>query len=136
MRRLVYYSLTFPQHPDRSDLVWQLETSIRSLRATTSRFPSSFSCTATRRPLACYPLLQARQPLRPIHRVLDGPGLARATPPARVAAPAVGTVVEGRLLLTAECGVPIVASGNRGSYSYYARPGDFLDLHLDVETSP
>ena len=36
--------------------------------------------------------------------------------------------------LTSVCGVPIVPSGNRGSYSYYARPGDFLDLHRDVET--
>lgn len=32
------------------------------------------------------------------------------------------------------CGVPVAPSGNRGSYSYYARPGDFLDLHRDVET--
>lgn len=37
-------------------------------------------------------------------------------------------------VLSATCGVPIVPSGNRGSYSYYARPGDFLDLHRDVET--
>jgi hypothetical protein len=37
-------------------------------------------------------------------------------------------------LLSAACGVPIVPSGSRGSYSYYARPGDFLDLHRDVET--
>jgi len=36
--------------------------------------------------------------------------------------------------LSAECGVSVVPSGNRGSYSYYARPGDFLDLHLDVQT--
>jgi hypothetical protein len=36
--------------------------------------------------------------------------------------------------LSAECGVPIFASGNRGSYSYYVRPGDFLDLHLDVDS--
>lgn len=37
-------------------------------------------------------------------------------------------------ILSATCGVPIAPSGNRGSYSYYARPGDFLDLHRDVET--
>lgn len=36
--------------------------------------------------------------------------------------------------LSSACGVPVVPSGNRGSYSYYARPGDFLDLHRDVET--
>ncbi len=36
-------------------------------------------------------------------------------------------------VLSSACGVPIVPSGNRGSYSYYARPGDFLDLHRDVE---
>jgi hypothetical protein len=32
------------------------------------------------------------------------------------------------------CGVKIVPSGNRGSYSYYARNGDFLDLHRDIDT--
>lgn len=32
------------------------------------------------------------------------------------------------------CGTRIVPSGNRGSYSYYAQPGDFLDLHLDVDS--
>ena len=37
-------------------------------------------------------------------------------------------------LLSVTCGVPIAPSGNRGSYSYYVRPGDFLDLHRDVET--
>lgn len=36
--------------------------------------------------------------------------------------------------LSAQCQLPIVPSGNRGSYSYYARPGDFLGLHRDVET--
>ena len=36
--------------------------------------------------------------------------------------------------LTAHCGTPIVPSGNRGSYSYYVEPGDFLDTHLDVDT--
>lgn len=36
--------------------------------------------------------------------------------------------------LSDTCGVPVVPSGNRGSYSYYARPGDFLDLHRDIET--
>ena len=36
--------------------------------------------------------------------------------------------------LSAQCGVPIAPSGNRGSYSYYVRPGDFLDTHLDVDT--
>ena len=39
-----------------------------------------------------------------------------------------------RGILSATCGLPIMPSGNRGSYSYYARPGDFLDLHRDVET--
>jgi hypothetical protein len=36
--------------------------------------------------------------------------------------------------LTAYCGLPIVPSGNRGSYSYYVKPGDFLDTHLDIDT--
>jgi len=36
--------------------------------------------------------------------------------------------------LAAHCGVPIVPSGGRGSYSYYVRPGDFLDTHLDIDT--
>ena len=36
--------------------------------------------------------------------------------------------------LTAQCGHPIVPSGNRGSYSYYVEPGDHLGLHLDVDT--
>ena len=37
-------------------------------------------------------------------------------------------------MLTATCGIPIAPSGNRGSYSYYARSGDFLALHRDIET--
>jgi hypothetical protein len=37
-------------------------------------------------------------------------------------------------ILSSTCGVPIAPSGNRGSYSYYVRQGDFLDLHRDVET--
>jgi hypothetical protein len=36
--------------------------------------------------------------------------------------------------LTAQCGTPIVPSGNRGSYSYYVEPGDHLGLHLDVDS--
>ena len=36
--------------------------------------------------------------------------------------------------LSAQCGLPIVPSGNRGSYSFYVEPGDFLGLHLDVDT--
>jgi hypothetical protein len=36
--------------------------------------------------------------------------------------------------LSEQCGVPIVPSGNRGSYSYYVKPGDFLDTHLDIDT--
>jgi hypothetical protein len=31
-------------------------------------------------------------------------------------------------------GLPVVPSGNRGSYSYYARKGDFLDIHRDINT--
>ena len=37
-------------------------------------------------------------------------------------------------LLSAHCGARIVPSGNRGSYSYYVQPGDFLDTHLDIDT--
>jgi hypothetical protein len=36
--------------------------------------------------------------------------------------------------LSTVCGMPIVPSGNRGSYSYYVRPGDFLGLHRDIPT--
>jgi hypothetical protein len=36
--------------------------------------------------------------------------------------------------LSEQCGVRVVPSGNRGSFSYYAEPGDFLDTHLDVDT--
>jgi hypothetical protein len=36
--------------------------------------------------------------------------------------------------LSSQCGQPIVPSGTRGSYSYYVEPGDFLGLHLDVDT--
>jgi hypothetical protein len=35
--------------------------------------------------------------------------------------------------LSSQLGLPVVPSGNRGSYSYYARKGDFLGLHRDVE---
>jgi hypothetical protein len=39
-----------------------------------------------------------------------------------------------REFLGAQCGTPIEPSGNRGSYSYYVQPGDFLDTHLDIDT--
>jgi hypothetical protein len=38
-----------------------------------------------------------------------------------------------RRFLSSQIGLPVVPAGNRGSYSYYARNGDFLDLHRDVE---
>src|SRR5215210_4168419 len=31
-------------------------------------------------------------------------------------------------------GTAIVPTGGRGTYSYYARPGDYLALHRDIET--
>lgn len=31
------------------------------------------------------------------------------------------------------CGARVVPSGSRGSYSFYARPGDYLGLHRDVD---
>jgi hypothetical protein len=37
-------------------------------------------------------------------------------------------------LLGEQCGAHVVPSGNRGSFSYYVQPGDFLDLHLDIDT--
>ena len=37
-------------------------------------------------------------------------------------------------LLSAHCGAQVMPSGNRGSYSYYVQPGDFLDTHLDVDS--
>ena len=30
--------------------------------------------------------------------------------------------------------LPILPTGSRGTYSYYARPGDYLGLHRDIET--
>ena len=36
--------------------------------------------------------------------------------------------------LSEQCGLNVVPSGNRGSYSYYVQPGDHLDTHLDVDT--
>jgi hypothetical protein len=36
--------------------------------------------------------------------------------------------------LSSVCGTPITPSGNRGSYSYYVHDGDYLGLHLDIET--
>jgi hypothetical protein len=36
--------------------------------------------------------------------------------------------------LEALCGVAMLPSGNRGSYSYYVQEGDFLDVHLDIPT--
>ncbi|MEL6892703.1 MAG: hypothetical protein AAFP84_13980 [Actinomycetota bacterium] len=34
--------------------------------------------------------------------------------------------------LGALCGATVQPTGGRGSYSYYTRPGDHLDLHVDV----
>jgi hypothetical protein len=31
-------------------------------------------------------------------------------------------------------GVPVTPTGVRGTYTYYARPGDYLALHRDIET--
>lgn len=36
--------------------------------------------------------------------------------------------------LSAQLGLTVVPAGNRGGYSYYVRPDDFLDLHRDVDT--
>jgi hypothetical protein len=36
--------------------------------------------------------------------------------------------------LSALCGMSVRRSGSRGSYSYYATEGDYLDLHRDIET--
>ena len=32
------------------------------------------------------------------------------------------------------CNAPVVPTGHRGSYTYYARPGDHLALHRDIDT--
>ena len=37
-------------------------------------------------------------------------------------------------LLSALCGVPVVPSGLRGTYSYYVEPNHHLALHRDIET--
>jgi hypothetical protein len=39
-----------------------------------------------------------------------------------------------RRFLSAQIGLPVRPTGNRGSYSFYARKGDFLDLHRDIDT--
>lgn len=31
-------------------------------------------------------------------------------------------------------GMPVLPTGDQGTYSYYARPGDYLALHRDIET--
>lgn len=36
--------------------------------------------------------------------------------------------------ITQECALPVGPSGNRGSYSYYARAGDCLGVHRDIPT--
>ena len=36
--------------------------------------------------------------------------------------------------LSGQCGMAIRPTGNRGSYSYYMQPGDFLGLHLDIDS--
>jgi hypothetical protein len=66
----------------------------------------------------------------------------RGGTPARALQTAGGGTVQDSLyaapwlhdLLSRQCGTRIVPSGNRGSYSYYVRPGDFLGTHLDVDT--
>jgi hypothetical protein len=66
----------------------------------------------------------------------------RGGTPARALQTAAGGPVQDELyaspglhaILSEQCGVPIVPSGNRGSYSYYVQPGDFLDTHLDIDT--
>jgi hypothetical protein len=61
--------------------------------------------------------------------------------PARALQTATGGPVQDALYASAwlhhyisqQCGATIQPSGNRGSYSFYVHPGDFLDLHLDVD---
>ncbi|MEE1619875.1 hypothetical protein ACQ7DA_00550 [Zafaria sp. J156] len=36
--------------------------------------------------------------------------------------------------LAAVCGTAVEPTGGRGSYSYYVSPGDYLGLHLDIDT--
>lgn len=63
------------------------------------------------------------------------------TPPRRFLSSSAGAVQDAMYespvmhgMLSEICGLRIVPSGNRGSYSYYARPGDFLEVHRDIET--
>ena len=66
----------------------------------------------------------------------------RGGAPARALHSAGGGVVQDALyaspwvseFLTAQCGAPVAPTGNRGSYSYYAQPGDHLGVHLDIDT--
>ena len=36
--------------------------------------------------------------------------------------------------LSSLCGAPVRPTGERGTYTFYSRPGDFLGLHRDIET--
>lgn len=36
--------------------------------------------------------------------------------------------------LSQQCGAPVTPTGNRGSYSFYVAPGDYLGLHLDIDS--
>jgi hypothetical protein len=66
----------------------------------------------------------------------------RGGTPARALRTAAGGPVQDELyaspwlqaVLSEQCGARVVPSGNRGSYSYYVEPGDFLDTHLDIDT--
>jgi hypothetical protein len=39
-----------------------------------------------------------------------------------------------RAFLSQQCGVHVTPTGTRGSYSYYVAPGDYLGLHLDIDS--
>lgn len=74
--------------------------------------------------------------------VLDGDGATGrgGTPPRQLFTSGGGPVQDDLYLspwladyLSALCGVPVLPTGGRGSYSYYVRPGDYLGLHLDID---
>jgi hypothetical protein len=74
------------------------------------------------------------------HLALNSGGQGRDGHPARKLVTSDGGEVQNeiyhsgdlRQFLMKVCGVPVRPSGPLGSYLYYTRQGDFIDLHLDV----
>ena len=62
----------------------------------------------------------------------DVPGRALGSGPGGEVQDAFYAAPELHAMLAGLCGTAVRPTGDRGSYSYYTRPGDHLDLHVDV----